>query len=473
MALPGNHPSHNIQSDYASIFIGTDKAYNESFYNVHLNNTHFIDKYVGPILFTLPANPFPGEPEKLQGYVSTVGHLGKYTDWAPDVTGAGMSFGPEAENASIGEAVERYCGNFIPDTLTFQSESNLTQQAVKFLSQSLFRNLSKAQEEYYAPKLSAISEDEHVRWVNAEALTQHTASRFAPAEAVYLNLTRSTGSKAHFPVVLAGVAAHRTRIEAETSALLELIERDATMRWWYGGIPGKKIVDIRVIQSLIEPPQSVEQWCLLLDSEFAYVVAGCLYDRIHSILTIGFAARHKIDAAIQKSLAEAWQLRRLSLDLLNANSQLWKDISHKKFPFPTKGFQDNRAYSEVFRADFLDMDQLAYNIQFFLDPTTHSEALQRLDGEDVYYTSLTPLCNEKPDKIRNHCLVQLQHAGFDVFSIDLTTPDMASSGFSTVRVLCPNLVGNTATAFTALAHPRLTQVQMSHTVPKFYPMPHS
>ncbi len=332
---PGNHPHHDVQADYEPIFIGSRDAYNLTFSDSPAQSAGCIDKYVGPVLLTLSANEFAGEPARLKGYVTNVGHLGKYTKWSSDVTGAGMSFGAEAKWTSIGEAVERYSGNFIPDTLSIQSEHSLKQQSLSFLSQSLFRNLSAFQEDYYASKFAAISREESVMWANADPLTGNAEACLVPAEAAYLNLTRYTGNRSHFPVVLAGVAAHRSQVEAETSALLEVIERDATMCWWYSGVPASRIVNIdESINLRIEPTTPIEQWCLLLNSEFAYVVAGCLYDKTQQILTIGFAARHRVDVAILKSLAEAWQLRRLSLDLLDPASNLWTDIRRGKFPFP-------------------------------------------------------------------------------------------------------------------------------------------
>lgn len=474
IAPPGHHPHHNVQTDYEPFFIGSEDAYNITFNDSPARIMDCRDKYVGPVLLTLPANLFAGEPTRLKGYVTSVGHLGKYTKWSPDVTGAGMSFGAEAEWSSVGEAVERYSGNFIPDTLIVQSEQSLRQQSLPFLSQSLFRNLSAFQEDYYASKFAAISHEEAVMWANADPLTENAEPCLIPAEAAYLNVTRYTGNISHFPVVLAGVAAHRTKTEAETSALLEVIERDATMCWWYGGLPARRIINLEEnINMTIEPTTPVEQWCLLLDSEFAYVVAGCLYDKAQHILTIGFAARHRVDAAILKALAEAWQLRRLSLDLLDSASTLWTDIRRGKFPFPTKDFREDRGYADCFRADFLDMDQLAYNIQFFLDPATQEEALKRLDGACVSSTNLPPLCDDNPATVRQYCLEQLQDSNFRAWRVDLTTSDMSSCGFSVVRVICPDLAGNAATAFAPLAHPRLVKVRTSHQVPRFYPMPHA
>lgn len=471
---PGNHPHHAMLAAYEPIFLGDEVDAIIPFSNALPERRNYRDKYVGPVLLTLPANTFVGEPVHLNGYVTSVGYLGKYTKWASDVTGAGMSFGAEAEQASIGEAIERYSGNFIPDTLIMESEHSLKQQSLSFLSQALFRNLSIFQEDYYAPKLAAVTPEEVVLWVTANPLTEDTEARLVPAEAAYLNLTRSTGMRSHFPVVLAGVAAHQTQEEAEASALLEVIERDATMRWWYAGVPAKRILNIeKHINSIIQPTAPVEQWCLLLASQFAYVVAGCLYDREQQVLTVGFAARQRIDRAILKSLAEAWQLRRLSLDLLDPASSLWADIRRGIFPFPAKAYQEDRAYRKCFRDDFLDMDQLAYNLQFFLDPMTHEEAMKRLDGDPILYTDLPPLCDDHLTLVRQHCLQALQSSNFKIWSVDLTTSDMRTCGFSVVRILCPDLAGNAATAFAPLAHPRLVKAQVGSTLPKFYPLPHA
>jgi ribosomal protein S12 methylthiotransferase accessory factor len=314
-------------------------------------------------------------------------------------------------------------------------------------------------------------------WIEAQDLLDPGKNVLLPAEFVCLNLTRLTRQQSQLPVPLAGIAAHRRREAAIEAALLELVERDATMLWWHGGRPAKQLTELpNALQSQIEHgvPEHIQQWFLLLETEMpAYVVAGCVYDQEQEILVAGFAARPSLSDAVRKASAEAWQLRRVSLQLLNPKSVIWQAIDEGKLPMPVRPFRADRSYRRAFRDDFADMHQLAYNLQFHLDPRSHPEALARLSGEHCPYHEV-PERGDMIDDVVTACLAVLSHSGEHAYCADLTTPDMAGLGFTVVRVVCPALVGNTPTAFVPLAHPRLQQVlSQQKRSPYLGPLPHA
>ena len=184
----------------------------------------------------------------------------------------------------------------------------------------------------------------------------------------------------------------------------------------------------------------------------------CLHDQEDDILVVGFAASTDLSRALQKAAAEAWQLRRLSLLLLDRGSALWEEIDAGRLPLPTTPFRADRTYAQTFQPDFTDMHQLSLSCQYYLDPSIHPYALGRLSGKPISYEQAQSLLSLEPVSAIERFLPWIRQHGQHLYSVDVTTPDMRACGFQVVRVLCPSLVGNTAAAFVPLAHPRLLQV---------------
>lgn len=484
-SLPGSHPFHGVQLSVAALFgipdllpwSEKDQGTKESQNN--LSKVGGTDQLVGPFLETATVPSQQGEPRDITSAVTVTGHLGHFTGWCPDVSGSGMGFSLEdARWASLGEAAERYSGNYIPvKKLVFASEMDLLARGRAHVSLERFRWFFPEQEATDWP-FAPLRREDCIPWIAAQPLHSSGQEVLVPSELAYLNLTRITGEQSRFPVPLAGIAAHRSREQAELSAMLELFERDASMLWWHGGLPARQIGTLpRSLEDQFNAgvPSTIRQWFLFLETDLpAFVVAGCLHDRKNQILVLGFAARFSLADALRKAIAEAWQLRRLSLQLLNPQSDLWQDIALGRFPLPTRPYRSDRRYRESFREDYGDMHQLAYNLQYYLDPSLHESALARLTGETVPYTSLEKKRSFDAGAMRAQCITAFGQLGMDAYSVDLTTADMKELGFSTVRVVAPGLVGNTPTAFLPLAHPRLRNV-LSQTGLSAYrgPLPHA
>jgi ribosomal protein S12 methylthiotransferase accessory factor len=477
---PGDHPRHEVEEEVAHLFAIPDTAWPDTFRpSPRPSPSTLVDPLVGPLLSTVEVPPEAQEPKGLTGYATIIGHLGKYTRWHPDVSGSGLGYDPEqARLASIGEGVERYSGNYIPqDRLVFASEDELVHLGRPYVSLSRLCPFTKEQETTAGWPFARPGSSSNILWIEAQDLLDPGKNVLLPAEFVCLNLTRLTRQQSQIPVPLAGIAAHRRREAAIEAALLELVERDATMLWWHGNIPAKQLTELpSALQSQIEHgvPEHIQQWFLLLATEMpAYVVAGCVYDREKEILVAGFAARPNLSDAVRKASAEAWQLRRVSLQLLNRESVIWQAIDEGKLPMPVRPFRPDRSYRKAFRDDFADMHQLAYNLQFHLDPSTHSEAFARLSGEPCPYHEV-PGGGDVIDGVVTACLVALSQSGKPAYCADLTTPDIATLGFTVVRVVCPTLVGNTPTAFVPLAHRRLQEVLSRQQHPPYLgPLPHA
>ncbi|MGH9003032.1 MAG: YcaO-like family protein, partial [Acidimicrobiia bacterium] len=300
-----------------------------------------------------------------------------------------------------------------------------------------------------------------------------------PAEVVLLNFTRFSRRRPLVPVALAGIAAGPGPDAAIEAGLLELVERDATMRWWHAGLPATRIEGIpEGVAAVLAAGGNadIDQLFLSLPSALPVPVVGSwLHDRRRDILVAGFAARPELDTAMAKASAEAWQLHRLSALLLEEEGPLWQEITAGRLPLPVVPYRADRTYRHAFRADYGDMHQLALNLQYHLDPETHERALDRLAGEAcVAYDDLRRL--HPPGRRRAPALRSLTAAaaelGMEIHTVDLTTADLAGFGLAVTRVTSPDLVGNTATAFLPLGHPAMVEALAGRPA-RLEPLPHA
>ncbi|MDE4100064.1 YcaO-like family protein [Phaeobacter gallaeciensis] len=115
-----------------------------------------------------------------------------------------------------------------------------------------------------------------------------------------------------------GCAAAETASEARLGAVLELIERDATGRWWYGSRQ-RQLLDPR---SLTAPGASCADWArengrilrlfdITTDLEIP-VVAAMIARKDGREVALGFSARLTLAEAAVKALAEAFQMHLLA-----------------------------------------------------------------------------------------------------------------------------------------------------------------
>ncbi len=475
--LPGKHGDHDVRAEMRHGFPSSSwdvpwpaVGKRELGETAGAPTTPF-DSLVGPLAHRAAVPTAQGEPESLCAWVAVTGFLGQFVTWAPDVSGTGVGyFSDRAREASAGEAVERYCGNYVPlDRLSRHSEDALIALGVDYLpphafgagqrwasatASEQFRSYDPTQEEYWLPGINC---------TNGKTV-------LVPAEAATLNFTRRSGRLPLFPVQLTGIAAGETRQQAAESASFELIERDATIRWWNGHRSAAilRSLPARIAELVASPGSAVRQWFLLLESDTgAPVVAACMHDVEYKIVTAGFASRASLDEGVLKASAEAWQSRAISIELLRPDSTLRRDVSQGRIEWPLVEFDPERGYSRFFEPDFSDMDQLFYNVQYYLDPRVQAYALDRFNpSNEVDYGDV-----EKPQACEEKSAIHLiSRAGLgDVVTVDLTTPDFAQYGYSVQRAIAPSLVGMLAAAHCPVWHPRLAsdlELDLS-------PIPHS
>lgn len=450
LPVPGDNHDHLVKKRFAW---GSTKGLARPVDAEELRALHAepVDALFGPILQMLETNRREeGAPSELLESGVYVGFLDHFLEWAPDVTGSGTSYSPAlARGAALGEGMERYCANYPrPKDLRTASYAELVRAGEYVIHPQPDSHIPAT--DRAAQVFRSYHDDADEQWIRGRRYTDGSEV-WALAESVLLNLTRYTRQRPVLPVNLSGVAAGSTSHDATLASIGELVERDATMRWWHGDTEARCIeLAGSIVGKLRSSSDDIETWFLELAAEGPYtVVAACLWDTDLQILTTGYAARYSPETALLKASAEVWQSHSLSREFLDRQSRMWRSIDAGKLPVPTLGFRPGRDYATG--ANVEDMLQLSYNIQYYLDPSLHEGVLARLRPTGTvswseFASSTGPDTGRFPPA----------WDGLAIF--DLTTPDARALGYEVVRALAPGLVGNSPAGLVPVRHPRLREL---------------
>lgn len=380
-----------------------------------------------------------------------------------DPFGYGGALGnPEAAWwAAVGESVERYCGNAIPWKLRRASYAELINDDCLAIDPASLALYSDRQ--YRTPGFPFVpfSPDLAVRWVSTVNLLTGE-SVLAPASVVYLNPYRGLGSeelRTNF-IVYAGIAVGGSVADAQCAAIEEVIERDATTIWWHSGGPasGIRLDSVPSLTTILSDPEADHlRWTLIhIPTITGLPVIGALVeDPSLEIFAFGCACRANPEDAVVKAAAEALQVYILAMDLLEEKSLLWRAV--RSGALRTEACIPHRAdrtYRDAFRADYLDVTDLAMQVQLWLDVRLHDKTLDRLRCPKRW-VCLNDLPCIQGDRSVDEYVNMINKSGFSVFGADLTTPDVLAGGLHAVRVIIPGMYGNAPPAFAFLGGQRL------------------
>lgn len=419
-----------------------------------------IDPLTGVIVWVRPLAPDPVAPPSMHTWVSHTSDVYRTMGWPADRYGTGTAFDDpvRARAAAIGEAVERYCGNRIAPGLTRASHSELAACGRRAVDPDELALYSEAQHGDPGCPFVRFDRDLSVQWTEGRSLSDNSAV-LVPASLVWVNYflaPHHLEPPTNF-AIFAGIAAGPTRDAAETSALEELIERDATMVWWHSGGPamGLDLDDPALAAQLAPPPRSpVEVRCVLVPNRYGVpVVAAVLVDNDHDLLTLGVAARPDAPGAARKATAEAWSLRTYALGLLDPDGLIWRAAEAGLIDgSPLKPFRADRRYTQSYRPDFRDITDLACQTQIYLDPAMHEWCNRILEPARRQTISTVPSVAGNP---RTAYLSLLERTGVEPVAVDLTTSDVALAGLHVTRVVAPGLYSNPPAGFPFLGGTRL------------------
>jgi len=423
----------------------------DTFVDLKLDRSKLIDSQTGIITQLREVTGTDGLPPELKIAVADVADMQRIMDWPNDRRAFGASWVSleAAFGAATGEAVERYCGNWLsPDrdviTTTYQELQRDRQHAVDPDTLALY---SDRQYRTKGFPFSPFLRESKAGWIRGWSLTnQHEL--WVPAFLVYVNWHEYRhGSEPLYSYPnLTGIAAGETSAYAILSGLEEVIERDTTMIWWAHAerLPGVRVTDeIKRLYSAVA--EQFEVRLIPLENEFSIpVLIAAVRDKSTGWLAIGSAVRHTAEDAAHKALAEAFSLQQTcrSLD----NSKRCSDIlrSGAQNLGNLKPWRKDRLYLDSYRSDFHDVVDLMCQQQLYLDRRAGEHVSSWVwDTPERPWELLPSLPVRKLDCLQ----ARVESAGYEVITVDVTTRDVASTGLHVRRTLVPGLVGNFPAAF--------------------------
>jgi ribosomal protein S12 methylthiotransferase accessory factor len=153
-----------------------------------------------------------------------------------------------------------------------------------------------------------VQDDKPIDWMAAEDAATG-AEVFVPSDAVLIGLREAGDVNAVAVADSNGCACGPTAKAAKRAALMELIERDAAARWWFGGRRGR-ILPISVLSAhpdLVGHVQDRARRCRLFDisSDIKLpVVAATSFEPDGTIVALGFSAKPDLASAATSAVIE-------------------------------------------------------------------------------------------------------------------------------------------------------------------------
>ncbi|WP_370894668.1 YcaO-like family protein [Janibacter sp. GXQ6167] len=424
-----------------------------------------VDPATGLVLRTRTIAHDASVPASLHTRQCDVADIRAVSRWANNILCQGSAFDdPEgAALGALGESVERYCGNIL-DTLPVRRGSwhEFNRAGTRALDPDRLVLYSSDQ---YAAKgfpFSPLRRDTVVDWVPGTSLTTGE-DLLVPASLVYVNWYAAGYSGVPITnfCAFAGIAAGPDRDFAVMSALEEVVERHATMLWWLAGHPMPGVQASDALNRLWAGTDPAHQRASLihLDNEMGIpVMAGVVHDDTDRLVNIGFSARHDPQVAAAKAWTEALTLQEGSRDLLRMDGHHWGvmargELNGRAF----KPWRADRAYLDDFRPDMHDCDDLMVQQQVYLDPRAGERMRHLLQPPTTRTMDSLP---RLPERSRAAYQQAIEAAGYEVIVVDITTPDVASTGLSVVRAIVPGTIGNAPAAFPFLGRDAVSDLAL-------------
>jgi ribosomal protein S12 methylthiotransferase accessory factor len=435
-------------------------------FGIRFTPEDLVDDRTGLIGHVQQITHHPSVPGRMQTFQSHTGDMARLYPWTNNPVCGGSAFDdPErARIAAIGEATERYSGNWIrPDLLREATYEQLRARGDHAVDPASLVLYSPEQHETEGFPFGRFTRSTPVHWIPGWSLTAQR-STWIPASMVYINWYVGPFQDQQ-PVnffLFPGIAAGPSLESAILSGIEECIERDATMVWWTNGHKLPAAEPPSRLRSLWEGrPTELGQraWLIPIDNEFDVpVMAGVVENRNERLLNIGFGCCPEPEDAALKSWSEALTLQEGSRDLLDPNSLFRNAVARGDLDGRhIKPWRADRGYLDDYREDFRDVCDLMCQQQVFLDPRAQ-ELVRPLTHVAVErsFSSLPSVTERSLDSYRR--IVEAR--GYEILYTDVTTPDVALTGISVVRVTIPGLAPNFPAAFPFLGRRRIQQASV-------------
>ncbi|MCG8352682.1 MAG: YcaO-like family protein [Chloroflexales bacterium] len=412
-----------------------------------------INERAGVILHLAPVKHHPSVPAALCTVQAYLPRMQRYdTRWYNVTTSLGSSFdGMEAARRSAtGEAVERYCMNYLAAAQPIRANYHqLLRRGDDALDPEHLILFSDTIYDTPGCPFVRFTRETEVYWVQGRSLT-HKRTAWLPLSFIYTHwqvepyTNQPMVNATHYP----GVAAGRSLEQALVAGIEELIERDSMMVWWLNRQPLPAVgltPELRALWSDAPTEHGQRAWAIPLTNEFGMpVIAGVVEQTQEQLLTIGFACRPDPYEATRKAWAEALTLQERSRDLNAPTSALRRELAMEGAASVIKPWRADRAYMDDYRTDFRDLTHTVCAEQFYLDP----RAIERVrPWVDVPAGTTFDAIPAPPDRTLATYQRRLAAQGYEVFYYDLTTSDIRLAGWHVVRVLIPGFIPEFPAAF--------------------------
>jgi ribosomal protein S12 methylthiotransferase accessory factor len=416
-----------------------------------------------PITFRSPM------PPDIRYVESQTADLSRLRSWASNIYNAGSSWGDDssARAGAVGEAIERYCGNVTDIArLRFASFDELTRGGARAVDP---RELVLFSDEQYAnPRFPFIpfARDTRTHWVRGNSLVDG-GEIFVPASLAFVNWNSglSLYSPRTNPAYYPGIAAAATREAALANAVEEVVERDAAMVWWWSGHVLPTAPDQEEVLESIVPYSWREQAgmrisAIPLTNAIGIATTAVAVDaEREGLLTIGLASRRTAAEAVGKALLEALGLQESALDMQDSEGGFWQSQDASRDSGAVRPIRVDRRYLESYHPTFRDVTDLFCQLQVQLDPRAAHATRRRLGKQGGSGLAGLPSFAKRDAQ---EYVAALGSAGYEPVVVDLTTNDVAATGWHVVRVVVPGLVPNFPTAFPPLGRGRLQRAPQEH-----------
>lgn len=318
---------------------------------------------------------------------------------------------------AAGECIERYCSAFYNSTeLLEASAAELHASQRAFHPTNHFYPFDARQYVQDGFPFLSLNQDTRIRWATARNL-HHGHDVLVPASCVYLPYLFESEPITHAPIST-GLAAGTSVDWCVEKGAAEIVERDCLMICWKAR---KEVQAIDVATCLGRDPRVDRligatrhlpgRWylhLLTLDIEVPVVSAAFINDTGLPLTSFGISANRDFSSALRGALEEAL----LSRFLLNRAEEVVNASERPAITFRT--LRDHLFGHATCR----DLQQRFFEI-FQPEPTLD------FDTVEVRFTDSRPVV----DAVRD--------SGLSVLYIDVTPPDVAALGVSSIRVLIP------------------------------------
>jgi ribosomal protein S12 methylthiotransferase accessory factor len=430
--------------------------------------------------------PVPsGAPLGYRSCVAVVADTRRFAVWLADRVGGGTSWGSRdaAARSALGEAVERYCGNHIPGTLRRASRTELLTAGEDALGSADLPQFSPEQLARAGFPYRAWDDETPLLW--AVGRRDDGSSCHVPASYVYLNW--HSGERRDEPRIThlqySGIATGQGLGDAADRALVEVLERDAAVAWWTLGLPSVPVDPASVPG--VEAAMSVtrlELQIVALPSEFGVAVLGALLlDEHRGVAAAAFAAGLDPESVALKAVGEATQVWTNGVGLLDPDGPSFQAVQAGFFARHTYlPFREDRHYLEDAGEGFSGLRDLATHVQLWLDRRLWPE-LARFSPVDqpsvAVHEAVARSCADGLATSVAEVCERLAASGRLPVTFDLTTDDVAETGWRVARVVVPRMITNAPAAYAYLGTPRLAELAARHGVERsdwfLAPPPHN